>query len=109
MDACVASCIILSAKPLCLYCSVEREGIGVSAAVARKGDHLRAAASAGTLVGDLNSVLSAGGTKPPFDRIKLCFFLFEIVEIAHDRSGQNDKHKKYDIESIHPGSFIDRF
>jgi len=60
----------------------------VSAYTALVGQDTWAGAASGTLVDKLYTALFAFGTESAIDRIKLFFFLFEIIDIDRNRSGK---------------------
>jgi hypothetical protein len=81
--------------------SIYGECVGITTGTALKGEELRAAAPATPFIGQLDRVLFAERTKSAFDRIKLGFFLFEVIDVGDNDPQQYDKQKEYEVEGIH--------
>jgi len=72
----------------------------VSALRTFKRDDFRPGTATRSLVGQFNTLLTAFGAKAAFNRIKLLFFLFKVVDIAKDRAGKDNDEKKQKIDGI---------
>jgi hypothetical protein len=93
-----ASCsLLLSTAAWSIY----GESVGVPARTAFKGEKLWATASSPSFIGQFDCILFADRTKSAFDRIKLGFFLFEVIDIRYHDTQQYDKQKEYEVEGIH--------
>jgi len=67
--------------------------VGIAAGATGKRDDLRAGTAGCALVGKFDGILAAFGAETAVDTLQLLFFLFEIVDIYRDGTGEDDQQK----------------